>query len=64
MSDDIGPDGARKRGPDAAADDLDAEGHRARRAPEGAVDEPGPEEARRRMVAEDDEDDTEGHRRK
>jgi len=40
----------------------DAEGHKLRRGPEGAADEPGPEEVKRRMVAEDDEDDTEGHR--
>jgi len=63
MSDDIGPDGARPKGPEGAADDLDAEGHRKyRREPEAATDEPGPEEAGRTRVAEDEGDDTEGHR--
>ena len=62
MSDDIGPDGIRTRlGPEGAADDLDAEGHK-KREPEGAADEPGPEERGRRLVAEDEGDDTEGHR--
>jgi len=65
MSDDIGPDGARTRGPEGAADDLDAEGHRKwRREPEGAADEPGPEEQLARRVADDEGDDTEGHRLK
>jgi hypothetical protein len=73
MSDDIGPDGLRaqkgpeglRRGPEGAADDLDAEGHRrVFREPEGAADEPGPEEIGRRVVAEDEGDDTEGHRRR
>jgi hypothetical protein len=64
MSDDIGPDGvSRRMEPAGAADDLDAEGHRKlRREPEGAADESGPEEARVRKVAEDEGDDTEGHR--
>jgi hypothetical protein len=40
----------------------DAEGHRIiKKSPAGVADEPGPEEVKRRMVAEDDEDDTEGH---
>jgi hypothetical protein len=73
MSDDIGPDGTLKRygpeglrrGPEGAAEDLDAEGHKIlRREPEGAADEPGPEEIGRRVVAEDEGDDTEGHRRR